>query len=161
MSFPAAGSGTYYCHCLISWHWQLLRGGILIDGSHNDVRNSSVITSSTPNSTMIILDVFHSSLCGNWDRGAPLQCLACSTQFRGNAPRNSLPKRSGVVLIAKVTTQPKCIYSRAFSPNAKFYMEVAYSASNFRSILKTTPGKAMLRQVDTCAFIPCCFCRRQ
>ena len=61
MSFPAAGSGTYYCHCLISWHWQLLRGGILIDGSHNDVRNSNVITSSIPNSTMIILDVFHSS----------------------------------------------------------------------------------------------------
>ena len=110
---------------------------------------------------MIIFDVFHSSLCGNWDREAPLQCLACSAPFRGNAPRNSFPKRSGVVLIAKVTTQPKCIYSRAFSPNVKFYMEVAHSARNFRIVLKTTPGKTMLRHFDTCAFIPCYFCRRQ
>ena len=161
MSFPAAGSGTYQCHCLISWHWQLFRSGILIDGSHNDVCNSGVITSSTTNSTMIILDVFHSSLCRNWDREAPLQCLACSAPFRGNAPRNSFPTRSGVVLIAKVTTQLKCIYSRAFIPNAKFYMEVAHSASNFRIVLKTTPGKAMLRHFDTCAFILCYFCRIQ
>ena len=81
-------------------------GGILINGSHNDVCNSSGVTSSTTNSTIIILGVNHSYPCENLDLAAHLQCLACSVTFRGNAPRNSFPKRSGIVLVATAIPQP-------------------------------------------------------